>query len=237
MREALADLLLALSLRSYEGVARTLHDISLKTGPVDYNAWERDVTELMDQHLASTSLADVDFGAVIRDIVDGAMRHNVRVPPDYTMFFKALMTVEGIGKQISPDLDIIAACQPYVERLIAKRYEPEALLRTSVDTMNAFGKIGRRLPGTLQQILQQVEDRNIGIQVNDPHIERRLRLQRTLANRALVLAAGIALVSLAVTLEPFARDNAWWRRVQLAFAALGVVLGARVLLRIREEPW
>jgi ubiquinone biosynthesis protein len=237
MREALADLLLALSLRSYEGVARTLYDISLKTGPVDYAAWERDVTELMDQHLASTSLADVDFGAVIRDIVDGAMRHNVRVPPDYTMFFKALMTVEGIGKQISPDLDIIAACQPYVERLIAKRYEPEALLRTSVDTMNAFGKIGRRLPGTLQQILQQVEDRNIGIQVNDPHIDRRLRLQRTLVNRTLVFATAVALVTLAVSLEPLASEDVWLRRLQLACAAMGALLGARVLLRIREEPW
>lgn len=237
MREALADLLLALSLRSYEGVARALYDISIKSDGVDYGAWERDVTELMDQHLASTSLADVDFGAVIRDIVDGAMRHNVRVPPDYTMFFKALMTVEGIGKRISPDLDVIATCQPYVERLIAKRYEPEALLRTTVDTMNAFGKIGRRLPTTLQQILQQIEDRSIGLQITDADLDRRLRTHRVLANRAMLLFSSVALVALALALEAFASREVWLRRLQLGCAAFGAYLAARVLLRIRHEPW
>jgi ubiquinone biosynthesis protein len=237
MREALADLLLALSIRSYEGVARALYDISLKTDAVNYNAWERDVTELMDQHLSSTSLADVDFGAVIRDIIDGAMRHKVRVPPDYTMFFKALMTVEGIGKQISPDLDIIAACQPYVEGLIAKRYQPDALLRTAVDSLNAFAKLGRRLPASLQQILQQIDDRNLGIQVNDPNIERRLNLQRRLVNRTLLVLTALALWFFGIALEPFVATQLWAQRVQLGFFAFGSYLLVRVLLRIRDEIW
>jgi len=237
MREALADLLLALSIRSYEGVARALYDISLKTDAVNYNAWERDVTELMDQHLSSTSLADVDFGAVIRDIIDGAMRHKVRVPPDYTMFFKALMTVEGIGKQISPDLDIIAACQPYVEGLIAKRYQPDALLRTAVDSLSAFAKLGRRLPASLQQILQQIDDRNLGIQVNDPNIERRLNLQRRLVNRTLLVLTALALWFFGIALEPFVATQLWAQRVQLGFFAFGSYLLVRVLLRIRDEIW
>ena len=237
MRESLADLLLNLSLRSYDGVARSLYDLSVKSESVNYSAWERDVSELMDQHLSSTSLADVDFGAVLRDIVDGAMRHRVRVPPDYTMFFKALMTVEGIGKQISPHLDIIAACQPYVENLIAKRYQPEALLRTAVDTMHAFGKLGRRLPGSLQQILQQIDDRNLGVQVNDPHIERRLLLQRRMVNRSLLLVTALALWVLGILLEPLTATQLWAARTQLGFFTFGSLIGGRVLLRIRNEIW
>lgn len=237
MREALADLLLALSLRSYEGVARALYDISHKTETVDYAAWERDVTELMDEHLASTSLADVDFGAVLRDIVDGAMRHHVRVPPDYTMFFKALMTVEGIGKQISPDLDIIAACQPYVERLIARRYEPEALLRTTVDTMRAFGKIGRRLPVSVEQILQQIDERRLGIQISDTHADRRLAQAERLANRAVLVVVAVSLGAFALALEAYASGSIHARRIQVGFASLSALLLARVLWRIRGERW
>ena len=237
MRDALADLLLALSLRSHEGVARALYDISLKTDAVDYTAWERDVSELMDQHLSSTSLADVDLGAVLRDIVDGAMRHNVRVPPDYTMFFKALMTVEGIGKQISPDLDIIAACQPYVEQLIARRYEPEALLRTTVDTMRAFGKLGRRLPVSLQQILQQIDERKLGIQVNDTHADRRLAQTERLVNRAVLLVVAVSLGAFALALDGVAASSVALHRLQLGLAFVSAALLARILWRVSRERW
>jgi len=237
MRDALADLLLALSLRSHEGVARALYDISLKTEAIDYAAWERDVSELMDQHLASTSLANVDFGAVLRDIVAGAMRHNVRVPPDYTMFFKALMTVEGIGKRISPDLDILAVCQPYVEQLITRRYEPEALLRTTVDTMRAFGKLGRRLPVSLQQILQQIDERKLGIQVNDTHAERRLAQHERLANRAVLVVIAVSLGAFALALDGGAANSVELRRLQLGLAFVSAALLARILWRVSRERW
>ena len=237
MRESLADLLLNLSLRSYEGVARSLYDLSLKSETVNYSAWERDIGDLMDQHLASTSLAEVDFGAVLRDLIDGAIRHRVRVPPDYAMFFKALITVEGIGKQISPDLDVVAVCQPYVQDLIAKRYQPEALLRTTVDTMQAFGKLGRRLPGSLQQILQQIDDRNLGIQVNDPHIDRRLNLQRRLVNRSLLLVTALGCGMLAIAIEPLTATQLWAQRTQHGLFAIGAFLAVRVLFRIRDEIW
>ena len=42
------------------------------------------------------------------------------------MFFKALMTVEGIGKQVSPNLDLISECKPYVEALVSERYGQSA---------------------------------------------------------------------------------------------------------------
>ena len=82
----------------------------------------------MDIYFDDVSLANIDFGAYLREIVEGAIRHNLRVP-SFTMFFKAIMTVEGIGKIISPNLDIVAS-RPYVERLVAERYSPQRVVKT-----------------------------------------------------------------------------------------------------------
>ena len=57
MREATADLLLHITTRHYEGVAKTLYELSINTQAVDYRAWEADVVDLMDQHFADASLA------------------------------------------------------------------------------------------------------------------------------------------------------------------------------------
>ena len=102
MKDAMADLVLGIVTRNDESVARSLFEISIRSGPVDYATFEQDVSELLSIHFDNASLAEIDFGVCLRDIVEGAIRHNLRVPPEYTMFFKALMTVEGIGRCQSP---------------------------------------------------------------------------------------------------------------------------------------
>ena len=67
----------------WQRVAKALYEISIHSEPINFSAWEADVTELMDQHFSSASLAEVDFGQILKDLIDGAMRHNAQIPPDY----------------------------------------------------------------------------------------------------------------------------------------------------------
>ena len=69
--------------------------------------WPR-MVELMERHVSNRTLQEVDIGAYFADLVAGAIRHKIRMPPTYTMVFKALMTVEGIGKNIAPDMDFLS---------------------------------------------------------------------------------------------------------------------------------
>ena len=117
---------------------RELEEISVHQGNINYSEWEADVIELMEQHFTNSSLADVDFGQIVKDLIEGAVRHKAQIPPDYTMFFKSIITVEGIGKQVSPELDIISEIRPYAQSLIAQRYQPEQLLRTAIDGVHAL---------------------------------------------------------------------------------------------------
>lgn len=190
MKDQMADLLFAIVTRNFEGVARSFYELSLRSGKVDYPAFEEDVVLLMEKYFVSASLADVDFGEYLRELVIGAIRHNVRIPPDFTMFFKAMMTVEGIGKIVSPDLDLISECRPAVEALIAERYGPERVMRTAVDTLQAFARFGRQFPITAGEFLAQIEDGRLAVGIEYPQLAALEAERHRRSNRAVL--AGLA---------------------------------------------
>jgi len=237
MRERTADLFLHIITQHYEGVARVLYDISLNTKGVDYRAWEGDVIDLMELHFSTSSLAEIDFGQLIGDLIDGAIRHQVQIPPDYAMFFKAVMTVEGIGKIVSPDLDLLQVCRPYVEALIARRYRPEQLFRLTIDTLQAFGRLGRRLPQSLQNVMQQIEERQLGLQLSDAQLERRQAAQRRLVNRSILAVLSIALWAFAIALSLGESQLEWAQGLRLFCFISGGWIGARLLWRINGDGW
>jgi ubiquinone biosynthesis protein len=235
MKDNTADLFLHLITRNYEGVAQTLVSIAGQGVRIDYPAFEADVVELSEKNFGQGSLADVDFGEILRDLIEGAIRHNLRIPPDYTMFFKAVMTVEGIGKIVSPDLDLLEECRPYVERLIAERYSPERLLRTAVDTAQAFGKVWRQFPLTAHQVLTQVENGKLAFGLDRDQLAA-MEFSRTQRhNRTLIAFAAAVLFLSGVILHPAeGPDPLSW--ASLCYAG-GAALTFRLMWRMRKEPW
>ncbi len=238
MKDVMADLLLHLATRNGEGVARSLYEIAIRTGKVDYTRWEADVIELMDIHLSNASLAEVDFGVILRELIAGAMRHNVRVPADYTMFFKALMTVEGIGKIVAPDLDLLAECRPHVERLIASRYSPERVLRASVDTLQAFARFARQFPVTAHAFMRSLEDGRVNIGVEYNQLEKLEKARDRRLNRAVLAGLTSTFLLVGVML----REDARWKLfgvpgMSLICFIIGGYLSFRLFWRIRKEEW
>ena len=234
-KDNLADLLLHIVTGNYEGVARGLYDISIKVGKVDYPAWEADVLDLMDAYFANASLSEVDFGQLFGDLVDGAVRHNVRIPPDYTMFFKAMMTVEGIGKIVAPGLDLVAELRPYIERLVAERYGPDRVLRSAVDTLQSFARFARQFPITANQFLSQIEDGKLAIGVEDTHFEEAEQSRDRRWNR-MIMASASATLLLCGTLARHDPITVLGLPALTTLAyVLGGWLGFRVLWRITLE--
>lgn len=238
MRDEMADLFLNITLGNYEGVARNLYDLSIHSEVIQYSLWEADVIDLMDQHFTQSSLADVDFSQIVRGLIEGAVRHKAQIPSDYTMFFKAIMTVEGIGKIISPDLDLIAECRPYVQNLVAQRYQPERLVRESVDMLHAFVRFSKRLPHTAQHVMEQIEEQKLGLQINDPHFLDKQRHHQKLQNRLLLTYFTIALWGVSLILGIAGQGLEWGHALSLLCGTFGTLLAFRILWRILiKEDW
>ena len=176
-RENIMDIIIAMIREDYEALARGFFDVGVKMPGVryDYPAFEQDVVDVMQKHLEGRTLNEIDVGAYFGDLVAGAIRHRIKMPPSYTMVFKALMTIEGIGKTLAPDLNLLEEAKPVVRDLLVERYDPRRMLRQGIDTLNAFSRFLRQFPITATQLLHDAENGELELQVNVDRMDELIR--------------------------------------------------------------
>lgn len=126
-RDEIADLLAALVAKDYD----TLLGILVAwAGDVQIN--ESKLAGDIDEFLLNyenASLKQIRFGTLLNDLTTVMRENHLSVPPDLAMLFKALVTLEGLGRQLDPDFQIVKHLTPFVKQVIFSRYKPAALFK------------------------------------------------------------------------------------------------------------
>lgn len=152
-RDEIADLLAALVSRDIE----TLRDILIIWAgdvPIDEEKLSADVDEFICNY-DNAPLKHVRFSALLNDLTTIMRENHLSVPPDLTMLFKALITLEGLGRQLDPDFQIVSHLTPFVKKIIIDRYMPAALFkRGKRGAANVFDAL-TGLPGDVSQVLRE----------------------------------------------------------------------------------
>ncbi|MGH7297923.1 MAG: ABC1 kinase family protein, partial [Polyangiaceae bacterium] len=123
LRERTVDLMVAAVRKDMIAVADALYAIGKPTKKIDMREYRAEVGMLAEKYLGKP-LKEISLAAMLRDLVQGAIKYGLEIPTDFMLVGKALMTVEGIGKQIDPDLDIFGETAPYFFEIVRKRYSP-----------------------------------------------------------------------------------------------------------------
>jgi ubiquinone biosynthesis protein len=200
MRNNVISIIFGLERGDHRTIARLFYDIAIKDGRVDYNAVEREAIKLMEEHWSGGSVAEMQLGPFVVDLATAASRHGARVPRDYTMFFKALLTTEGLAKSLIREVDPIAAAAPYIQAFLTERFSEERLQQDAFYNLLTLSSLGRRLPVSMSQLLDDLDHQRLRFTVVDPDRDRTLSLAERLVNRALATGLTITCFVLATHL-------------------------------------
>ncbi len=150
----LARNLLAIFCRDYRQVAE-LHVLSgwvPKGTPVnDFTAAIRTVCEPIFER----PLHEISFGQVLVNLFRTARRFDMEVQPSLVLLEKTLLNIEGLGRQLYPQLDLWATAYPFLERWLKNRIHPttilEKLKRHGPEWLEQFPHIPQMVYRSLQQ--------------------------------------------------------------------------------------
>ncbi|MEO2183286.1 MAG: AarF/UbiB family protein, partial [bacterium] len=127
-KDYLARNLLAFFHRDYDEVAR-LH---VKSGWVpfdtDINEFSEVIRRVCDPFFQKP-IKDISFGIVLLELFDTARRYNMEVQPQLVLLQKTLINIEGMGRQIYPDLDLWETAAPFMERWMKDRIGVAGLIK------------------------------------------------------------------------------------------------------------
>ncbi len=194
MKDNLIAVMFALERGDFRSIARIYYDIGIKTQRVDFDAFERDVVDTMERNWVGRSMQEIQIGAFLKDLADGAVRYKLQAPPNYTMFFKALITTEGLAKALIPEVDPVRAAAPYINRLVRDRFKPDRLREELFYTVISLRTLQRRAPAVLSQLMDDIQQRQLEVNV----VSHRPREERLSEHRRMtqMLIASMSIASL-----------------------------------------
>lgn len=101
-------------------------------------------------------LSEISFGQVLIQLFATARRFNMEVQPQLVLLQKTLLNIEGLGRQLYPDLDLWTTAKPYLERWMRERFGPKAALREFKRQLPGWIEKAPQMPGLMHGALSRL---------------------------------------------------------------------------------
>ncbi|MDO3720979.1 ubiquinone biosynthesis regulatory protein kinase UbiB [Marinobacter sp. chi1] len=227
----LARNLLAFFRRDYRQVAQ-LHIQSGWVPPdTRVNEFEAAIRTVCEP-IFERPLKDISFGHFLLRLFQTARRFNMEVQPQLVLLQKTLLNVEGLGRQLYPDLDLWSTAQPFLEDWMRKRIGPSGLFKSLQSHLPSWLEQSPEMPQLVHDALLQLRQAGPTEQQNQATLEL-LREQQKRTDRrwrrgltASALVAAAVLVSLPEA-RIWVEQAPPWSWGLLAAAGLVILRGSR----------
>lgn len=193
-RYQLVDLIQAVVNRDSRRLSDCLLELATGHEGVDRSGLERDLLDLLD-NFYSVPLKQLNLGHILLGIASLLRTHRLRLPSDFIIMIKSLVTAEGAARMIHPELDVVAEAESHVRRLAARRHSPKTSWREFKVTLARFKALGSDLPLRITRILDKIDRGEIHIRFEHENLGP---LRKTLDNSSNRLTLGIIIGSMII---------------------------------------
>jgi ubiquinone biosynthesis protein len=148
-----------------------LYRIGAPDARANIAAFRSDIDGVLGRHLPRT-LGEVNARRLLSDLLDLAVKYRIRVPREYALLSRASISMEGILRQLSPDLDIVGVALPYAKELLKGRYDVGDLQGGLLRALLRFQGLAADLPTQLSQILLDLETGRFNVHVRSTTLDQ-----------------------------------------------------------------
>ena len=214
----LAENFLAFFDRDYHRIAKLHLDSGWVPAGTRIDQLESAVRTVCDP-IFSKPLAEISFAQVLVRLFRVAQRFNVEIQPQLILLHKTLFNIEGLGRQLYPQLDLWKTAHPVLKRWMDEQVGGRAMLRDVRDNLPQLRDALRDLPTILHHLGEQAAEGRIRFNLQSPELRAiRRQLDEQRRQRYWLAAAATSVISgaLVVAVGPVV----WPGFVLLGFGAV-----------------
>lgn len=197
-KEILESLIVAFVAKNSHKIIRYLKKMAVSYEISDERRFENDVEEVLN-FVHSTSLKDIDPNVIINKMKDVLKDNQLYMPDYFYLLFKGIGLIEGVGRTINPDLDIVKSLHPYTKKIFARKVSPKKLFKNGMDKMMNFTDNVDEIPRELRSVLQKLDDNKFSISSEIKNIEKTNQLiKSSIINLILAMVLGANIIATAI---------------------------------------
>jgi ubiquinone biosynthesis protein len=172
-------------------------------------------------------LKDISFGKLLLRLFQTARRFNMEVQPQLVLLQKTLLNVEGLGRELYPDLDLWQTAKPYLENWMQEQVGTRARFNEFRDDLPELLQALHRVPVVAQRVLDKAERGELQFRWRSTELDR-LRLETRRQHRRTRFALiGTALTISGAVLIATLKEPEWLGWTIAGLGALALLLSLR----------
>jgi len=208
-REELVDLFVAVNRRDVGAVVDLVQTIGKPFRPVDVPLLRADVRDFIESYYG-LSLDRLDVGGMLTDFVSILSTHGIRCPGDLMLLIRALVTLEGVGRELDPDFNLAEILTPFVEQLVRERLNPKNVSARIASELKLFARLAHRIPVQVGQTLDKLSKDDLKIQLEHRRLDRLITEVDRSSNRIVVSLVLSSLILASAWILPTDEINTLW---------------------------
>ncbi len=161
-REEIINLFYALMKKNPQGAVGVLLDW-VPNNRIDEQGLSLEIDAFLD-HYHGRTLKQLNLAAMLTELTTILREHQLVLPPDLALLFKALISVDGVGRKLDPDFNIVDVASPFLLHIIRQRYYPGMMLKRGVSQTTDLIELLAQLPADLKDLMRSVK--RGGLQMN-----------------------------------------------------------------------
>jgi len=200
----LAENLLAFFNRDYRRVAELHVESEWVPSGTRVDEFETAIRTVCEP-IFNRPLSEISFGHFLLNLFQTARRFDMEVQPQLVLLQKTLLYIEGLGRQLYPQLDLWATAKPYLENWMAQQVGPKAFARKLKKNLPQMTEFGADMPILLHKVLNDAATGHLEVSLKSKQLEEmQTELRENHRKMTETISGGALLISgtLFLTLGP-----------------------------------
>jgi ubiquinone biosynthesis protein len=180
-------------------------------------------------------LHEVSFGHLMLKLIQVAYRFRLNIQPQLIMLQKTLLNIEGLGRQLFPELDVLAVAKPELEAIMREKHGFDQAAKDLRERLPGWLSKAPEMPGLLHDYLEQATTGRLVRRIDAHDLEPlRADIERSRYSTARAISGAALLLAGALQLGLDAGPWQWFGESALGLAALAA--GGWLLIRVTRQP-
>ena len=202
---------------------------------VNINSFKNEVRNAI-RPLEGNNLKDIRLSFVLEDVLNIALKYKIKMPLDFVLFGKTILTLEGIGLGYNPDFKFMDEVRPFAERLVLSKSNPRYAVDNFLKNALRFKDFIAGLPDKTDKLFEKIQSGKVKVDVEDEDV-RSLSLEIDRSSNRLAYSMIIAALLVTGALLINVGDKSFYGMSFFSFSSflLAMLLGFTLFVSVLRE--
>ncbi len=224
-KKQFADLILSMTRGDSARIVRIFIQMGMVDSRGDLEELRREVDRLRDQYYR-VPLSELSLGKTVNEILRLAFKYHLRIPSEFTLLAKTIITLEGTVQDLYPGMSLMKIAEPFKRQMLYERLSPEVWGRDLLDYVEEQGRLLLGLPRQMAEIVDTVLSDRLTLKLEHLNVSRTLDRLDRIANKLtfamVLLAFSIIMAGLIIASALGAGTSSFFWRLPILHIGFGI---------------